>query len=109
MLIGPPVTHAGFREWIKIPLPFSAISACRWCDQWLQVTYHGGQVMLGRNWPVAAYKYDMKHDNLLEFKIKAFGLKINIYKHNSSSAKTYVCPSASRQPVGVNLSFCLCK
>jgi hypothetical protein len=41
---------------------------------------------------VVVSKYDLKRDDVLEFKIKAFSLKMNIYKHNSSSAKTYVCP-----------------
>jgi hypothetical protein len=31
----------GLREWIKIPLPHSvAVSACRWCDEWVEVAYH---------------------------------------------------------------------
>jgi hypothetical protein len=32
---------------------------------------------------------------VLEFKIKAFGLKVNIYKHNISTYKTYACPDHS--------------
>jgi hypothetical protein len=56
------------------------------------VVYHSGLVVLGRNWLAAIYKYDPKHDDVLEFKIKAFGLKMSMYKPNSSSAMTYVCP-----------------
>jgi hypothetical protein len=41
---------------------------------------------VGRNWLVVVSKYDLKRDDVLEFKIKAFSLKMNIYKHKSSSA-----------------------
>jgi hypothetical protein len=69
------------REWIKIPLPRSVtISAYHWYDELVQVTYHDEQMVLGRNWPVVIYKYDLEHVDVLEFKIKAFDLKMNIYK-----------------------------
>jgi hypothetical protein len=34
--------HA-LRDWIKIPLPHNVpLSSCRFCEEWVQVTYHGG-------------------------------------------------------------------
>jgi hypothetical protein len=48
------------REWINILLPRSVpLSACRFCDEWVQVSYYGGQVVFGRNWPQTVYKYDL--------------------------------------------------
>jgi hypothetical protein len=38
------------------------------------------------------YKYDLERGDMLELKIKAFGMKMTIYKHNGSTAKIYVCP-----------------
>jgi hypothetical protein len=50
MLVVPPWFQHAFREWIKIPLPRSvALSSYRFCDEWVQVAYHGGQVVFGRN------------------------------------------------------------
>jgi hypothetical protein len=54
--------------------------------------YHGEQVVLGRNWPAVVFKYDLKCGDMLEFKSKEFGLEMTIYKHNGSTARTYVCP-----------------
>jgi hypothetical protein len=50
-------------------------------------------VVLARNWPKVIFKYDLERGDLVEFKINAFVLKMNIYKHNSSSTKTYLCPN----------------
>jgi hypothetical protein len=43
----------------------------------------------GEELSTVVYKYDLEHVDVLEF--KEFGLKMNIYKHNCSNAKTYVC------------------
>jgi hypothetical protein len=48
MLVVPPWFQHALREWIKIALPHSVpLSACRLCDEWVQVTDHGGQVVFG--------------------------------------------------------------
>jgi hypothetical protein len=49
-------------------------------------------VVLARDWPKVVFKYDLEREDVVEFKIKPFGLKMNIYKRNSSSVETYVCP-----------------
>jgi hypothetical protein len=49
-------------------------------------------VVLGRNWTAVVYKYDLELDDVLQFKIKTFSLKMNMYKWKSFSAKTYVSP-----------------
>jgi hypothetical protein len=49
-------------------------------------------VVLGRNRPTVVYKYDLELGDVMEFKIKAFSLKMSIYKWKSFSAKTYVSP-----------------
>jgi hypothetical protein len=51
-----------------------------------------GQVVLARNCPEVVFKYDLERGDMVEFKINAFSLNINIYKRNSSSAMIYVCP-----------------
>jgi hypothetical protein len=71
------------------------IFACRWCNEWVQVAYHGTQVVLGRNWPTVIFKYDLKRNDFLEFKINAFNPKVKIYKHNSSNPNTNICPDHS--------------
>jgi hypothetical protein len=38
------------------------------------------------------YKYDLERGDMLELKIKAFDMKMTIYKHSGSTAKIYVCP-----------------
>jgi hypothetical protein len=45
------------------------------------------QVVLARNWPEVIFKYDLERGDVVEFKINAFILKMNIFKPNSSSAK----------------------
>jgi hypothetical protein len=43
MVVVPPAFQAGLREWIKIPmLRHVTISACMWCDEWVQVAYRSG-------------------------------------------------------------------
>jgi hypothetical protein len=49
-------------------------------------------LVLVRNWLEVVFKYDLERGDMVEFKINAFSLNINIYKRNSSSAKIYVCP-----------------
>jgi hypothetical protein len=50
MLVVPPWFQHTLREWINILLPRSVpLSACRFCDEWVQVSYYGGQVVFGRN------------------------------------------------------------
>jgi hypothetical protein len=50
MLFMPPWFQHVLQEWIKIPLPCSVqLYISRFCDEWVQVTYHGGQVVFGRN------------------------------------------------------------
>jgi hypothetical protein len=51
-----------------------------------------GQLVLARNWLEVVFKYDLERGDMVEFKINAFSLNINIYKRNSSSAKIYVWP-----------------
>jgi hypothetical protein len=47
MLIVPPSFQKVLKEWIKIPLPRCVVvSACRWCDEWEQVTYFGELMLL---------------------------------------------------------------
>jgi hypothetical protein len=49
MISVPLAFHQGLREWIKIPLPRNApVSACHFCDEWANVTYHGGHMVLGK-------------------------------------------------------------
>jgi hypothetical protein len=50
-------------------------------------------VVLARNWREVILKYDLGRGDMVEFKINAFRLNINIYKRNSSSRETYVCPN----------------
>jgi hypothetical protein len=48
--IVPPWFQHALREWSKIPLPRGVLlSACRFYDEWAQVTYHGDQVVFGMN------------------------------------------------------------
>jgi hypothetical protein len=68
------------------------LSACRFCDEWVQVSYHGGHVVFGRNWAHAVYKYDPHIGDAVEFKLQAFTLKMIIYKATCSTARLYTCP-----------------
>jgi hypothetical protein len=93
MLVVPPWFQDALREWIKIPLPRSVpLSAYRFCDEWVQVTYHGGQVVFARNWVQTVNKYDLHHGEVMEFKLQAFVLKMIIYKADCSIARLYTCP-----------------
>ena len=92
MLVVPPWFQAALLEWIKIPLPRSmAMSACRFCDEWVQVTHFGSHVVFGRTWPQTVIKYDLHIDDVVEFKLQAFAIKINIFKGDSSTARLYTC------------------
>jgi hypothetical protein len=52
-------------------------------------------VLLARNWPEIFFKYNLERGDVVKFKNRAFGLKMNIYKRNSSIAKTYIFPDHS--------------
>ena len=93
MLIVPPTFQKALRDWIRIPLPrVVPVSACRWCDEWVQVDWFNGQVALRKNWPELVYKYDLQHADVLEFKLQAFVVKMTIYKAGSSTVRQYTCP-----------------
>lgn len=63
MLVAPPTFQRAPRDCIKITLPsIVALGACRLCDEWVQVTYHGGQLVLARNWPNVVCKYDLHYN-----------------------------------------------
>jgi hypothetical protein len=66
MLLIPHEFQQGLMEWIKIPLSRSvALSACRFYDEWVQVTYHGGQMVLGRSWREIVHRYNLLYkDNV---------------------------------------------
>jgi hypothetical protein len=70
-----------------VPLP-----ACRFCDEWVQITYDGGQVVFGRKWAQIVYKYDLHYGDFVEFKLQAFVLKMIIYKADYSTARLYIYP-----------------
>jgi hypothetical protein len=38
------------------------------------------------------YKYDLRYDDVVEFKLHAFTLKMIIYKTDCSTARLYTCP-----------------
>jgi hypothetical protein len=59
--------HQWLRGWIKIPLPRSVgLSACCYCNEWVQVTYHGGHVVFGSNWPELVFKYELEYNNVVD-------------------------------------------
>ena len=50
MLVVPPAFQKEVKEWLKIPMSrVVPVSACRWRDEWVQVAYFGGQMVLQRN------------------------------------------------------------
>jgi hypothetical protein len=61
----------------------------------VQVTYHGGQVVFSRNWARVVYKYDIHYDDVVEFNLQAFALKMIIYKEGCSTTMLYTCPDHS--------------
>jgi hypothetical protein len=54
----------------------------------VQITYHGGKVVFGRNWA----QYDLHYVDVVELKLQAFVLKMIIYKVDCSTAMLYTCP-----------------
>jgi hypothetical protein len=81
MLVVPPCFQDALREWIKISLPRSVpLSACRFCDEWVQVTHLAGQVVFNQNWAQVVYKYDLHIGDVVVFKLQAFALKMIIYR-----------------------------
>ena len=89
---GAAVEKDALLDWIKIPLPRSvALSACRFCDEWVQVTHFCGEVVFGRNWPQTVRNYDLHIGDVVEFKIQAFVIQMKIYNGNSSTARLYTC------------------
>jgi hypothetical protein len=98
MLVVPPWFQDALREWIKIPLAHSVpLSACRSCDEWVQVTYHGGHVVFGRNWAQTICKYDLHYDDIMDFNDQAFILKMILYKVDCYTARIYTCPITARR------------
>jgi hypothetical protein len=67
------------------------LSTCRFCDEWVQVTHHGGHVVFGRKWAQVVYKYDLNIGDVVVFKLEAFTLKMVIYKAACSTARLYTC------------------
>jgi hypothetical protein len=58
MLVVPPCFEHALREWVNIPLPRNVtLSSCHFCDEWVQVTNYGGQMVFSRNRPQTVYKY----------------------------------------------------
>jgi hypothetical protein len=56
------------------------VSTCHFCDEWVQVAYHGNQMAFARNWPEIIHIYDLHYNDIVKFKIQAFILKMTIYK-----------------------------
>jgi hypothetical protein len=73
----------------------------------VQVAYHGGQMVLWRNWLEIAQKYDLQYNNMVEFKIRAFVLKTTIYKSNSSTAMQYTYPNHALATTCLFIYVCL--
>jgi hypothetical protein len=60
-------------------------------DESVQLTYHGGQVVFGRNCAQTVYKYDIHHADVVEFNLQVVVINTIIYRADSSSARVYTC------------------
>jgi hypothetical protein len=67
------------------------VAACRLGDESVQVTYHGGHVVFGRNCAQIVYKYDLHHGDIVEFNLQAVVINTIIYMADSSKARVYTC------------------
>ena len=95
MMLIPRSFHASLKEWLMIPLPRCiAIGACKYCDEHVQLQYfkNTDEIVIGRNWPDVVYKYSLEVDDVLVFKLTAMGFKMDIYKNDESTARSYTCP-----------------
>ena len=93
MLVGPRTFQPVLREWFQIPLPRCLpISACHYCDEWVQVSMHGEEMVLGHNWPEVVRKYELEEADAIVFKLTGWGLKLAIFKSASSTSRDYACP-----------------
>ena len=105
MLVIPRSFHGALKAWLAIPLPRCIpIGACKFCDEHVQVSYYKNtdEIVLGRHWPEVVYRYDLKQDDVVVFKLTATGFKIDIYKGMDSTARgTLVLTMASTSVVSV--------
>ena len=53
---------------------------------------HGGEMVLGRNWPDVVLKYEPEEADAIVFKLTGHGFMINIFKSATTTVNGYNCP-----------------
>ena len=92
MLIIPRSFHAVLLGWLLTPLPCCIpMLACKFYDEWVEVSMHVNMVVLGRNWRRFYFRYNLKEHDDVVFKLTVTGLKLRIYKSGTCMEESFRC------------------